>query len=739
MPVAPGFSALTVVLLFALVLTPALSVVSARWVEGLSLLLWLAMGGALLGLVFARLRLPALPLHVVGCVLGELLAIWAVASTLQAQTTQGQVQLLARRLVSWFAVVQSGGTVTDTLLFLLLLCCVAWFVGYTSAYSVVRQASPWWAILANGAALLTNLAYVGRADFYLPAFLLASMLLVARLHLAAQEWAWRAHGFAYPRGVGGSSMSAGTALAVALLGVAFLLPNGPSVQRQVDQVRAMAERHDALGPLNEARAELERLFGGIPARDVDAASGFGSSLTLQGEFKLGPELVAEVQSPRGRYWRAVTFQDYTGRGWRATTSTTAQTVAADEAHPAAYRARVDLEQKVTMRANRGDAAIAAAQPTRLGMGVSAEFSGGVVGDPLSLDLVSSLRTSRVRVPGIAYTVSSSVSVADEAALRAAGTDYPDAIRQRYAQPPETTARVRELARRLAPRGQSPYDRAKAIEAHLRTLTYALQVPVPPPGRDGVDFFVFDSKTGYCDYFATAMVVMLRSVGVPARVASGYAVGQQDPATGNWLVRDANAHSWVEVYFPRYGWIEFEPSPIRPTVQRGPGGSAEEPAALPASLATPTPAPGDPPLESSSAAVPTPASQPDPTPTASRFSIVPILWALGVVAGLAVVAVCARIAWGWGIDGLPDREIGYARMARLAWLLRRGPTPSQTPHEFADRLASRMPEEAASVARLANAFAQSRFAPRGTEPPHSGLEAAWRRVRRALLGRAMALR
>src|SRR5256885_1318521 len=88
---------------------------------------------------------------------------------------------------------------------------------------------------------------------------------------------------------------------------------------------------------------------------------------------------------------------------------------------------------------------------------------------------------------------------------------------------------------------APARGARSIESYLRaSMRYDRKVRAPPPGRDGVDFFLFDSREGYCDYLATAMTVMLRSAGVPARVASGYAVGEQDVANGSWIVRDANA-------------------------------------------------------------------------------------------------------------------------------------------------------------------------------------------------------
>ena len=103
-------------------------------------------------------------------------------------------------------------------------------------------------------------------------------------------------------------------------------------------------------------------------------------------------------------------------------------------------------------------------------------------------------------------------------------------------------------------------RDRAIEQALRSLTYDEQRPTPPDERDWVDYFLFDAQRGYCDDFASAMVVMLRAQGIPARWVQGYAGGTLDPDTGLWVVRESVAHSWVEVYFPTYGWQRFEPTP-----------------------------------------------------------------------------------------------------------------------------------------------------------------------------------
>ncbi|OQY33985.1 MAG: hypothetical protein B6243_05960 [Anaerolineaceae bacterium 4572_5.2] len=114
---------------------------------------------------------------------------------------------------------------------------------------------------------------------------------------------------------------------------------------------------------------------------------------------------------------------------------------------------------------------------------------------------------------------------------------------------------------------TPYDRAKAIEGYLRTFPYTLDLPAPPRGRDIADYFLFDLRRGYCDYYASTMAVMSRAAGLPARLVVGYASGDYDKAQDRYIVTAANAHSWVEIYFPTYGWIPFEPTAGLPAIER----------------------------------------------------------------------------------------------------------------------------------------------------------------------------
>jgi len=159
-----------------------------------------------------------------------------------------------------------------------------------------------------------------------------------------------------------------------------------------------------------------------------------------------------------------------------------------------------------------------------------------------------------------YEARSVVPTPPPAAVRTAGTDYPDFVRDTYLQLPELDPRIPALAKEIGARGKTPYDKAIAIEGYLRShYGYTLDLSGPPPS-DPLAYFLFDRRAGHCEYFAAAMTVMMRSLGIPARYVNGFLTGEYNDVGGDFVVRASDAHSWVEVYFPSYGWLTFDPTP-----------------------------------------------------------------------------------------------------------------------------------------------------------------------------------
>ena len=158
---------------------------------------------------------------------------------------------------------------------------------------------------------------------------------------------------------------------------------------------------------------------------------------------------------------------------------------------------------------------------------------------------------------------SHVSVSTPEDLKNSSQEYHGFIKDHYLDLPEDMPRrISNLAHQIASKEPTPYDKAVAIEKHLRSgnYVYSQKISTPPVGTDGVDYFLFTSKAGYSDYFASAMTVMLRDLGIPSRLATGYSSGSYDSKDDISTIKDSDSHGWVQVYFPSYGWIDFEPTP-----------------------------------------------------------------------------------------------------------------------------------------------------------------------------------
>jgi transglutaminase-like putative cysteine protease len=159
-----------------------------------------------------------------------------------------------------------------------------------------------------------------------------------------------------------------------------------------------------------------------------------------------------------------------------------------------------------------------------------------------------------------YEATSDIATPAPEELRQTGRDYPAQVRARYLGLPAVDARVASLAAQVTASSANDYDRARAIENHLRTkYAYTLQLPRTAV-KDPIANFLFERKQGHCEYFASSMAVMLRTLGIPSRVVNGFRSDEFNDLTANYVVRAKDAHSWVEAYFPGYGWQMFDPTP-----------------------------------------------------------------------------------------------------------------------------------------------------------------------------------
>jgi transglutaminase-like putative cysteine protease len=194
-------------------------------------------------------------------------------------------------------------------------------------------------------------------------------------------------------------------------------------------------------------------------------------------------------------------------------------------------------------------------------------------------------------PGEQYTVRSAVDDMTVVELQEAGTVYPQWVLDEYMQLPNNiTARTRDLAKNIASGISNPYDITIAVTDYLRNnIEYNQSISQPPPNQERIDWFLFDYRKGFCNYYASAEVILLRSLGIPARMAVGFAQGEREippiqaqpgvgqgpvneqiSETSTYVVRHKDAHAWPEVYFPGFGWVIFEPTVSQPALFRPSG-------------------------------------------------------------------------------------------------------------------------------------------------------------------------
>jgi protein-glutamine gamma-glutamyltransferase len=293
--------------------------------------------------------------------------------------------------------------------------------------------------------------------------------------------------------------------------------------------------------------------------------GFTDTLdtTIRGD--LGDEVVMRVRAPEPAFWRGQTFSEFDGRAWRVSPERgTRQEGPNIEVAPTLGDGIADdvvtetFVQTYFVETDLPNVVFAAARPSEV------IFDGDLWTRP-----DGALRSDITLAPGSVYTVVSQRPQVTAGLLRAQGdlgeffgrfvgqpgTEELDAFLD---VPDSTTQRTIDLATEL--REETTYDTIIAYERWLGANTrYDLDAPVPAEGADAVDDFLFESRLGYCEQIASTLAVMLRSQGVPARLATGYIPGERDRVSGVWKVRASDAHSWVEVWFPQTGWQAFDPT------------------------------------------------------------------------------------------------------------------------------------------------------------------------------------
>lgn len=635
---------------------------------------------------------------------------------------QARVYFVLLRLLDWVDAAISRSASADNYVFIFEICFLVWWLTYLGVWSIFRYGYTWRAVVPAGVVLLINTYYAPRPTLgFLIAFVLVALVLLVRTNLAEQQLRWREQRIYFQPDIVWDFLRNGVLFSILLVMAAWVLPG----LGRNPQVRALLE------PVNstwESTAEnVQRLYQGLNRQAPEAASSFGDSLTLGGARNVTDSPVFQAQAAQARYWRAVVFDTYSDGRWINTAEASQRFAPGEIAPIASWRARSAISQTITLLAPVGtmlfgmpDVAQATVQfeaQVRTQAGAVVIPAAEAPADSLPVEFTS-IYASRELGNGDRYILVSAATNASTRDLQAANQDYPPEIVDQFLQiPKDFSPAVTQLAQELTAGLVSPYDKAKAIESYLRTITYNDTIAAPPAGRDPIEYFLFDIQEGYCDYYATAMAMMLRVVGVPARTASGYAEGIFDEESGVYFVTERDAHTWVEVFFPEYGWIEFEPTAGESPLER-PSGEQSMDVAAGGQTPTPTPAPD-------SGAAPTPAppgeqelppqftgeellDEPGASPGSAIMSWWLVLLALLIVAPIGVFLIWRARSSGPTVFTAELPMQIYERLERWSQRIGLPMRLSQTPYEHAHTLSAALPEAEPLVREITDSYVHYRF-------------------------------
>lgn len=737
---------LSLLLVFALLFILTLSLTAADWAPGLEILFGTFLAAFAVGLFLAKNAVRGFVAHPFALMSGLFWIFNAAMGLVDRATWQLSAAGVVVRSIRWWQAVVARDVATDTLPFVLLMAALVWVITFNSVWSFFRKRDLWGTILPAATAILIN-TYYGKESIalLLIVFLVLAFLLIVRMNLMEQEVRWQRSAIAYSKEIHYDFFRDGAIFAVAAVAFAWVLPSTLSNS----DVNTFLTKIGT--PWGQAQQEWSRVFSTLNYQPRGTSgTWFGERMTFRGPINRSDRLVMTVRAPQGRYWRAIVLDTYNSAGWAVSSRKVSDEFEENAELPSedsTFVGRERVGQQFTIYSPAGTLMFAAGQPLEVSIPSKILYIGPTSGDanPTS-NAISQLYGQQTLFQGQTYSAVSAIPVIDVQSLREVGTDYPSWLVEHYTQlPPTITARTVDLARRITQTATNPYDAATMLEAYLRTFPYNEGIAGPNPGEDGVDYFLFREKQGYCDYYASAMAVMLRSLGIPSRIAQGYNRGTQLP-TGEYEVRQTNAHTWVEVYFPNYGWIEFEPTASEPAISR------------PATPFDDTIAGSDVPEgESDSNEDDVLAELRDAREnrdeeeasqltgggtTATGIQIDPAVFMapIGVIAALGAVGMTGRVMVKRRWRGLRVIEQLYDQLVLVGRAVGQRLDPSLTPREYADRIAQQVPPARTPLERIADLFSKQRFGPQRELNPEEEQEAAelWKESRqtffRAFLNR-----
>jgi transglutaminase-like putative cysteine protease len=529
-----------------------------EWVSNLdvpqTLGLWAVILGLAIGYSFFSPRASFLLAFLYGLVLIPTRLITALQDNQSLH--QGLFNLVARLREST-GIFAANQPVYDALFFVTFASLVSWNMGIYMGYQWARHRRFLHATLPAGALILIVQVYDptgGIRMWALAFYLLLALALLGRLHFLTRKEQWRESRVSFSSDAGWEFSRSAWTMALVAVFLAWVLPGA------LNSIGAAAMTWDEwVEPLRERFSNATRALDS-PYNSATDGNFYGSSLRLGRKAPTSETPVFFVQQFSARakstryYWRGRTYNHYEGGQW-SNKNTTRESFDPDSDIAA-------LQDVATRYEARFSITFHFPQQEMLYAPAEAVWTDQPSRWIITARDISSWEAKTALTSGEKYNIRTLVADPSVVELRGAGVAYPQWVKDAYLQiPAEIEPQITELANSVTRNAVTPFDKAEALAAFLRNeITYTTTLTETLPGDvDPLIWMLFENKKGFCMYTASAEVLMLRALGIPARMAVGFAQGEFDSDSARYEVTLRDSHAWAEAYFPNIGWVEFEPT------------------------------------------------------------------------------------------------------------------------------------------------------------------------------------
>ncbi len=551
-----------VLLFMAALWLVGLRIQATDWTDRLSLVQFAMLMAAILGMALGASKFTRSAVIWMSAAFSLIALTWLTTLLLPSGLIWAEKLLsLSRQVSSSLANFFRNEGIRGSLLFMVSLLFAFWWLGFLAGFQLLRSGKPWMPLSVIFVTLLIIDYYppVVRSRYvYTGLVVLFLFLLLCRLYYLQSQQRWKEKRAMVDFGAG-YDISRSIAISASLL--LFAAWGIPGFIRMLTPGTTEQQKFvDFWGPLQD---RFENMVSDLRAPRTGSTDFFNKNLSLGTEISTEetPIFSVTVSEPRARgyryYWRGYSYDRYEEGGWSNTVDQYHLITSADWPQQLPQQ---NSQQQVFLRYTwlypRSRILYIPGSPLSISREinwVAEDVEGGLDGVTI-LSNESIYKDQAMQVEAVV-----NVPAMDE--LQSAGQEYPDWVTERYLQVPEDLpVRISALAAEITAGLETPFEKAQAVTKYLRdNIKYNNVVEPAPDTEDPVEWFLFETKEGFCNYYASAEVLMLRSLGIPARMAVGFAQGEKQDRENEFLILLKHAHAWPEVYFPGYGWVEFEPT------------------------------------------------------------------------------------------------------------------------------------------------------------------------------------